>query len=492
MAIRYKQRMTTLRYPLNFLLCAVLLLQQLGCAATPKYLSHPPSEEIRSQFGSVALVPARSAPEYEFDTYATSVPAGIGKGAGQFAAVGAGDGIAIAIAIGLAFNGMLPVQYIVAFGAVGAALVAVPGSVYGGIKAVPKATSREIETTVKDALARSNMQEMMAERLLQSWPKPAPYQFDPPSGPLEASYRLLAEKGFGTILEIRVKTFGFEGGRGSDPSLAFSLTASVRMIGTKDGAELYQGDFAYKSPYRKFTVWSEQNGKLLRSEFERSFMVIAERVADEIFLLVDFPLSVWKSQRACMLKPVQPEQKYDFIHPKEPLRHSPVESLQPVFTWETFPRDRRGEAPEEALRNRITDVTYALRIWKENDGAPGELIYARDGLAGPSHRLETPLEPSTKYFWSVQTRFRLDGHERASRWAYSQIPWEVQFIAPNLITLALMAPALIDPSSVVEDPCRLNYIPYRNYYRFITPGREKTGRLSEASADTEGPMKRHD
>ncbi len=173
-----------------------------------------------------------------------------------------------------------------------------------------------------------------------------------------------------------------------------------------------------------------------------------------------------------MLKPTQPEPVYNFLHLKEPLRYSAVDSLQPVLKWETFPRDRQGEAPEESLRHRITDVTYALRVWKESDGAPGELIYSRDNLVEPSHWLETPLEPATKYFWSVQARFKLDGNERATRWAYSSIPMtEVHPIAPpNLFASALMiALFMADPNIIAADACRLNYIPYRNYYRFVTP-----------------------
>jgi len=93
-----------------------------------------------------------------------------------------------------------------------------------------------------------------------------------------------------------------------------------------------------------------------------------------------------------------------------------VDSLQPTLKWESFPRQEDGDVDQEGLLNRIEDVTYELRIWKTLTASSGELVYARDGLKLPSHRLEEFLEPSTQYLWSVRAHFMLDGHPRTIEW----------------------------------------------------------------------------
>ena len=50
------------------------------------------------------------------------------------------------------------------------------------------------------------------------------------------------------------------------------------------------------------------------------------------------------------------------------------------------------------MLRRINHVTYDLKILRAEDDYPIELIYARQGLPDPSHSIEEPLEPSTKYF----------------------------------------------------------------------------------------------
>lgn len=114
-----------------------------------------------------------------------------------------------------------------------------------------------------------------------------------------------------------------------------------------------------------------------------------------------------------------------------------VESLQPTLSWEAFPRlfDRDND-PERDL-SRVRDVTYDLRIWRADTGhdvvmlvrgnqaswnpgstVPGNVTYSRQGIAATSHRVEVPLAPSTKYYWTVRARFVLDGLPRITEWSY--------------------------------------------------------------------------
>ncbi len=93
-----------------------------------------------------------------------------------------------------------------------------------------------------------------------------------------------------------------------------------------------------------------------------------------------------------------------------------VDSLQPTLLWEPFPRPQDHEADKEGVLKRIRNVAYDLKILRALDNYPIELIYARQGLPEPSHSIEEPLEPSTKYFWTIRARFELDGHSRVIAW----------------------------------------------------------------------------
>ena len=133
-------------------------------------------------------------------------------------------------------------------------------------------------------------------------------------------------------------------------------------------------------------------------------------------------------------------------------RESQLDTLRPTFRWESFPRakdlvelDPRGGA-------RMAAVSYELRLWKVGkvisearmahestarigvaadytyswrhecqDTDPGELVYTKQGLVNPEHTLETPLQPNSRYFWTVRAHFTLDGKRRVTEWS-EQLP----------------------------------------------------------------------
>ena len=93
-----------------------------------------------------------------------------------------------------------------------------------------------------------------------------------------------------------------------------------------------------------------------------------------------------------------------------------VDSLQPTLRWEPFPRQEDRDADQEGVLSGIEVITYELRIWKTITASAGELAYARGRLTLPYHKLEEPLEPSTKYLWSVRSHFMLNGKPRTIEW----------------------------------------------------------------------------
>lgn len=93
-----------------------------------------------------------------------------------------------------------------------------------------------------------------------------------------------------------------------------------------------------------------------------------------------------------------------------------VNSLQPTLRWQRFPRAKDQEADTEGNLDRVENVSYELRVWKTVYGNSGRLVYARAGLKTTSHAVEQPLEPLTKYIWTVRAQFLLDGRYQVNEW----------------------------------------------------------------------------
>jgi hypothetical protein len=148
------------------------------------------------------------------------------------------------------------------------------------------------------------------------------------------------------------------------------------------------------------------------------------------------------------LRPEYPEARQKFVE---------VDSPQPTLRWEAFPRPQDRAADIEGVLGRIREVTYDLQIWRADESPvqsvggqqltdyPSELVYFRRSLPVPWHRVEEPLEPSTKYFWAIRARFELDGLPRVTQWGVA-------------------APNVSDPR-VVWGPL----VPSPFHYRFKTP-----------------------
>ena len=106
---------------------------------------------------------------------------------------------------------------------------------------------------------------------------------------------------------------------------------------------------------------------------------------------------------------------YDFVE---------VDSLQPTFRWEAFPRKQDLAADKEGILGGLTAVTYDLQIWRAGRTFQyaAERVYAKRELTETSHRIEQPLAPATRYSWTVRARFLVNGEPRVTEWAIYE--WE--------------------------------------------------------------------
>jgi len=99
------------------------------------------------------------------------------------------------------------------------------------------------------------------------------------------------------------------------------------------------------------------------------------------------------------------------------IRFVQVDSVKPTLQWKSFPTAKDIKADKTGDLGRISEVTYDLKIWKAEDPPNEDIIHGRTQLKNPSHKIESPLIPLTRYFWSVRVRFKLDGRDIETNWS---------------------------------------------------------------------------
>lgn len=104
------------------------------------------------------------------------------------------------------------------------------------------------------------------------------------------------------------------------------------------------------------------------------------------------------------------------LYPEASMGWAKVVSLQPTLRWEAYPRPADSKTGGDALRKRLRNVTYDLKIWRGDSLRPLDLVYERTGLAVPEHKLPMPLAAASKYFWTIRARFEIDGNPRVLEW----------------------------------------------------------------------------
>ncbi len=472
---------------------ALILAAQLGCATNPPITW--PAATPASDFGNIAIVPAQYPPNTNFYVFAEGMLAGAKKSAASGGTAAVLTGGAIAGISTVLVPWAAPVWIIggVITAVAGATAATVDGAKRGAD--MPPEKAHQMKTMIADAVARLNTQESLAaelnrvaeaEKVIST---ETIYAAGPKTQDEKPDYRRLKAAGVDTALEVGITEMGFLGcGRGfttdycwdgSDkPQIFLFIKGEHRLVQTVDATELQKSGFYYQSAPHEFADWVSNDAQLLADELEIGYGAVAQNIHDKAFLLIPFDLpvpSLWyppfhELGMVCWLYPVSPQNQHRIASlegwreawkkstnsfpspvPKPPflsaLMFSPVDSLAPELRWSGFPRDFDQGTLDQTVLNNISEVTYDLRVWDAVRGSRGSLVYERNGLKEPQHRLEEPLKPDSHYFWSVRARFSYQGRVMTTRWA------------------------LIRPGVSLD--CNADPIPDSSYYRFRTPKEDK-------------------
>jgi hypothetical protein len=313
------------------------------------------------------------------------------------------------------------------------------------------------------AVAELNLQQRMGEKLeaeLRAEDIAREIVVRPEVGPLSAAdgradYRQIDAP---MVLETAVLEFGFLRGktRTAHEGHQLTLTIRARLVDRANGTPLDEMQRSYRSEAHTATEWLQDDAATFMRELNALMTEYAQTVVLEFFTLYYPPQPADPMEEASnwhtvlpgyVLKPEYPElrrgldmrgafsDKYAGGCGTFTLV-SAVDSLQPTFRWESFPRPADLAAPPNQGR-RISDVSYEIVVFRTNrlgkrrippfvapgDHPPcfaaGELAYTRRDLPQPEHRMEEPLQACARYAWSVRTHFRLGGHPRVGEWSGS-------------------------------------------------------------------------
>ena len=456
--------------------CGVALV---GCAAVPVADTPRSLLERPGVAPTVAVVPARYAPQAILDTYARGAAEGASKGAAKGTLAGVGLLLQLIAAAGPAAIVVAPIAGAALAGAAVAGLAA--GAATGAAQATPEAQAEAIERVANAIAGELALPDAIAAVVARETPGLAGYRTDVVAGlgPVvageEPDYRALGSRGFGGVVEVAVPALGFTAAAGEDPDLTLFVAVSARLVDPATGsADRLRGMVYLSSPHR-MAAWTGDDAALAKRELRRAVAALGARIVDDL-LLQAVPaagLDVPRLPASCGNTPLQPQAAWTaaLFGPARPIA-AEVPSTTPLLAWEALPTPTARWPAEPWERTR--DHRYDLRIWADRGGAPDLLVYERSGLAQPRHQVEVPLAPGAQYFWSVRMRWSFDGHPRASRWSASNSP----ALQATPAILGRMFHSRVETGRAVRQSCEpvelepcgcLDFIPTPNHYRFRTP-----------------------
>jgi ankyrin repeat protein len=396
------------------------------------------SPEERTRTMKIAILPVRFLPETDAINFtkmskvASSALMGTAAGAGAGVYVTAGTPAAIFLA---------PIG-----AGVGLIVGTVSGVVSGDSKeeALEKKKMLEMENETKKVLLELKIQETMARYVQSAGKRETGHAFivDKDAGPSspgdKPDYTALVKQGIDTVLEIAVKKIGSAkiGGMGSDVYYFYMIVQAKLVHGTESSTQ----EFKYIiGPPRHYSEWVKAGADALQKEIDRAYEALAGEIVEFAFLYgyfesMDSPLFAGSPLKILVPKilntryilgslsglileyPKPPDTPTFRFQPTSSSKYKEINTLQPTFKWESFPTAQDSVVDRKGIVNRISNVTYDLRIWSDNE-SERVLIYEKKGLKDNNHKIECSLKSHSYYLWTVRARFRLDDQYKATRWA---------------------------------------------------------------------------
>lgn len=246
------------------------------------------------------------------------------------------------------------------------------------------------------------------------------------------------------LVETRILALGAQDATVRGPLSAF-VRARVRVLRAASREEIAAFDTEWRGTRLSRDAWLASPQRLPEA-LREGYRALAADIIDRVFLLYPLPDRDAHAKRGVYARGLLPEaprprRTWTSWLPLPKARWRYIDTAQPQFAWEAFPRERdRARAPE--AMSRVTDVRYDLVVSRVQDNAPAEVVLRREGLAEPRFLAPVPLAAGARYLWSVRARFTLDGRERVTEWSDTAPGGFPAQVAPTRSSYRFRVPAL--------------------------------------------------
>ncbi|MHB8844328.1 MAG: hypothetical protein ACYC7L_06215 [Nitrospirota bacterium] len=245
----------------------------------------------------------------------------------------------------------------------------------------------------------------------------------------------------------------------SDPPVTIGLSGEITVVRISDGKELLKQPLLTFIPPRRMSAWA-RDPMAAKQEIAGVLQRFSRTAAEYIFQVHDLkPISSGESMVYCVMALREPNMNPPPTSQSKRKEYSRAEfgatgTLQPTLKWEAFPRYKDREEGPKGFADKISDVTYDLKVWKGQESSPPVLVYERTGVKAKEswnehrtrpmrqtdmggieelpeitrregtaeHTIEGPLDPASDYYWTVRARFKLDGKTRLTPWSHFSWP----------------------------------------------------------------------
>ncbi len=390
----------------------VPVLVAQGCAHPRVIVTKRPAplaEHVRAELGTIGVLPGRVTTRSNYEQHEKTGSSGSGDKTSGGAMAGVAVGSTGALAL-LPFAIVFPPMLIVAGGVF--LFSTAGGAAIGASQEAPSSdhaeSMREAERVLGDALGLKRAQAdlhrhvMKAARSLPSFDLVSLDHGGPSAHGEAVNLRVYGEGGFDTLLLANVDEVTVTAEEGANPILAIDVVVTSTLLSAAHGGPIDERTYTCRAGKRSARAWRVPDDRLFRDAVSRCYDKVADRIIEELFLVY-----------------VPPDGSMSGLGGRA-FAQVDLEVGPPTFRWKPLPAgDNHGAMPQDAGLHPH-DVTYDLRVWRAEDGFPGDLVYERTALPEAAHTLELPLEPSTPYFWTVRARFQLKGRTRVTPWAVTQ------------------------------------------------------------------------
>jgi hypothetical protein len=271
-----------------------------GCAHTMPRAAQPPSDDVRSELGTIGVAAASVAPPAPLMAPTRGKAAGALKGAGGGFVTGAKPGLDLAAAAGGGCIGggggqgaatlcALVIMTGLGAAAAGGTVGALGGTVYGLFTADSASTIAAAEDALTRAAADVDVQRSLREHVLRAVGEHGSLTFVDLGERTAADgapedHRRWKHDGIDTVLDVTVSQLRLAGGTGVKPRVGVSMAAQARLIRTADGVEVYAETFEYGGAAdRTVTGWAADEAAAFRQELDAGTRRLAADIARVLF-----------------------------------------------------------------------------------------------------------------------------------------------------------------------------------------------------------------